>query len=71
MNLKTIREKAAKCMFEADLTLTDETSVTKLIDLLEHFGKQIALEYYHKGTADMLAGKVSTDFCNPKDKLGV
>lgn len=63
--MKTIRERAAKAVYDADLTLNDDTSVKQIIDLLEAFGEDVARTYYHEGIADSVLGKPKKElFCD-------
>jgi hypothetical protein len=56
--MATMREKAAKVLWLKDISLTDEITVKEIVDLLEHFGFEIAREYYYKGVGDSMIGKV-------------
>jgi hypothetical protein len=63
--MSKIRETASRHLYESDLDLDNDTSVTDIIDLMERFGTQIAQEYYRKGVSDSILNRVER---NPKDE---
>lgn len=63
MNKLVMRERAAKCLYEADLKLNDEMSIRELVDLLEKFGNSVARDYYQCGVSDAVLNRVNNRLC--------
>lgn len=61
--METLRETAARFLYNADLDLNDSTTVKQLVDLMEEYGKEIGRRYYTKGVGDCALGRVSEKLC--------
>lgn len=64
--METLRETAARYVYEADLDLNDATTVKQLVDVMEAYGKDVALKYYRKGVSDGILNKVERNLPDGK-----
>jgi polyhydroxyalkanoate synthesis regulator phasin len=58
MTKDELRNQAAKIFYEADINLSENTSVKELIDVMVRYGELAAREYYRKGVSDALLNRV-------------
>ena len=57
MNLKELREKAARMIYEADLDMGN-TTVKELMDIMERFGALTGEYFYREGVGDAVTNQV-------------
>lgn len=64
MNL-SLRELAARCLYNADLNITEDISVKQIVDMMETYGAEVAELYYRQGISDTVMNRVHRDklFC--------